>query len=209
MNKIARIVLYYFCWNNYLQRFLIFNSWNDRHILSLRSVSNWPITVALVDVSLTTQKQSCYFTPPSHIMCQKVSEAAILSIETIFNILCFRWKRKRDLLIYISQNVSPGILPRPRVSIFIIDHRPPRVSYLALTRSGLKCGSWYLWQLSKIDFQNLVVKRSMKVSIEENHRPKGYSVYWFREMDISSQRRWWTYVCKYVSVPIFVLAEWV
>lgn len=200
-----------FCWNNYLQQFLIFNSWN----YWLHSVSNWPITVAIVDVSLTTQIHSCYFTSTSHTMCQNVSEAAILPIEAIFTILWFRWKRKRDLLIYmyiyiyISQNVRHRNLApnsKSRVYIFIIDHRPPMVSYLALTRLGLKCGAWYLWQLSKIDFQNLVVKRSMNVSIEEIISQRIFiRVYWFRAMGISSMlMNLSVQICIF---SIFVLAE--
>lgn len=124
-------------------------------------------------------------------------------------------KIKKILYIYIpaftkckSEESCPG-LEKSRVSIFIIDLRPPRVSYLALTRSGLKCGSSFSWQLSKIDFQNLVVKRSMKVSIEENHRPKDIhpSLLIQSNGHLLNASLMNLYVCKYVYVPIFVFAE--
>lgn len=182
-------------------------------VCPLRAVSNWPITVAKVYVSLTLlfHTTESHNVPKSIWSCYSVyrsnlyySLLSIKKIKKIFNI----YTGIHKIFMHKSEESCPG-LEKSRVSIFIIDLRPPRVSYLALTRSGLKCGSSFSWQLSKIDFQNLVVKRSMKVSIEENHRPKDIhpSLLIQSNGHLLNASLMNLYVCKYVYVPIFVLAE--
>lgn len=137
----------------------------------------------------------CNFVYRSNIYYSLLS---IKKIKKIFNI----YTGIHKIFMHKSEESCPG-LEKSRVSIFIIDLRPPRVSYLALTRSGSKCGSSFSWQLSKIDFQNLVVKRSMKQLRKIIGQRIFIRVYWFRVMGISPMRRWWTYTC----VNMYVLAE--